>query len=118
MGGEFEKFKMKLAGLIEMNTTTKNEHVAETERKIRNVKERCRSTKADMPYRILPNPIIKAMVIDSVLWMNAWRAKNGISVEFSLMEIVLRWQLNTKLHCQAHFGSYCLMYDEPDITNT
>ena len=50
--------------------------------------------------------------------MNEWRANNGILTEFSPREIVLRWQLSTKLHCQAHFGSYCLMYDEPTITNT
>ena len=66
MDGEFEKVKTKLAGLIEMNTTAKNDHVAEVERKIRHVKERCRSTKVDIPYRNLPNSVIKAMVIHSV----------------------------------------------------
>ena len=27
-------------------------------------------------------------------------------------DIVLRWQLNTKLHCRATFGSFCVAYDE------
>ena len=45
-------------------------------------------------------------------------AQNGISLEFSPKEIIMRWQLSTELHCQAQFGSYCVTYDEPNITNT
>ena len=92
--------------------------MCEIERKIRHVKDICRSTKATMPYSILPNAVIKALVLNAVMWMNAWPEKLGISQTFSPGEIVLRWQLSTKVHARAKFGSYCVAYDEPDITNT
>ena len=63
--------------------------MAEIERKIRHAKERCQSIKADISYQILRNPVIKALVIHAVLWMNACRARHGIFVEFSLREVML-----------------------------
>eukprot|EP00804_Cyclotella_cryptica_P004758 CCRYP_016241-RA/>CCRYP_016241-RA protein AED:0.30 eAED:0.32 QI:0/0/0/1/0/0/4/0/361 len=42
MDGEFEKVKKKLINIIEVNITSKNEHVPEIERKIRHIKERVR----------------------------------------------------------------------------
>jgi len=95
MDGEFEKVKEQLSDVLEINTTTKNEHVYEIERKIRHTKERCRSNKADMPFSILPNAIIKALVIHAVMWMNAWPDKQGVSQEYYPRESVLRWQLST-----------------------
>ena len=41
MDGKFEKVKDKVLDQIVINTTAKNEHVAEIERKIQHVKERC-----------------------------------------------------------------------------
>ncbi|KAL7523266.1 hypothetical protein ACHAWF_000447 [Thalassiosira exigua] len=79
MDGEFEKLKPRLSKYIEINTTGKGEHVNEAERKIRVVKERSRCTTHDMPFKILPNEIIKGLVVYSVMWMNAWKSKNGVS---------------------------------------
>eukprot|EP00804_Cyclotella_cryptica_P005960 CCRYP_000230-RA/>CCRYP_000230-RA protein AED:0.20 eAED:-0.12 QI:0/-1/0/1/-1/0/1/0/136 len=66
MDGKFEKIKQKLINIIEVNITAKNEHVPEIEQKIRHIKERVRSIKADMPYEILPNTMIKRMVLHAV----------------------------------------------------
>eukprot|EP00804_Cyclotella_cryptica_P024363 CCRYP_015327-RA/>CCRYP_015327-RA protein AED:0.56 eAED:0.44 QI:0/0/0/0.5/0/0/2/0/103 len=63
MDGEFEKIKQKLINIIEINITAKNEHVPEIERKIRHIKERVRCIKADLPYTVLPNVMIKRMVL-------------------------------------------------------
>ena len=91
MDGEFDKLIPKLADIIEINTTAKNEHVPEFERKICHIKDRSRAIKATLPYKVLPNAIIKALVIHAVLlWMNAWPAKAGVSDELSPREIVLR----------------------------
>lgn len=38
--GKFKKVREKLPNIIEVNITTKNEHVPEIERKIRHIKER------------------------------------------------------------------------------
>ena len=78
MDGEFEKVKMKLINLIEVNITSKNEHVPEIVHKIRYVKERTRCIKAELPYAIMPNQIIKRMVLHSVMFMNAYVDKQGI----------------------------------------
>ena len=78
MDGEFEKLKDKLVDQIEVNTTAKNEHVGEIERKIRHIKDRCRSMEAAMPFDVLPNIMIKAMVINAVMLLNAHVDKQGI----------------------------------------
>eukprot|EP00804_Cyclotella_cryptica_P028417 CCRYP_014200-RA/>CCRYP_014200-RA protein AED:0.36 eAED:0.36 QI:0/0/0/1/0/0/3/0/238 len=76
------------AGIV--NITAKNEHVPEIERKIRHVKGRVRCIKADLPYDILPNVVIKRMVLHAGLFINAYVDKQGISDEFSPREIILR----------------------------
>jgi len=118
MDGEFEAVKQRLAGLIEINTTAANEHVPEIERKIRHMKERCRATKASLPYDVLPNLIVRNLVTNATMMMNAHIDKQGISEEFSPRELVLRWQLDWKKHCRAPFGVYCIAYDDPSTTNT
>jgi hypothetical protein len=63
MDNEFEPLKKsKLAKLLEINTTAKNEHMGEIERKIRHVKNRSRSTKVSLPYKALPKCVIKSML--------------------------------------------------------
>lgn len=89
MDGEFEKVKQKLTHIIEVNMTAKNEHVPEIERKIRCIKERTRSIKADLPYQILPSMIIKRMVLHAVIFMNVYIDKRGISDEYLPREIIL-----------------------------
>jgi hypothetical protein len=118
MDGEFEAVKERLAGLIEINTTAANEHVPEIERKIRHVKERCHASKASLPFDVLPNLIIRNLVIHVTMMLNAHIDKQGISEEFSPRELVLRWQLDWKKHCRAPFGVYCVAYDYPSTTNT
>jgi hypothetical protein len=117
MDGEFDKVKDKLVGDIEVNTTSANEHVGEIERKIKHVKERCRCTTADLPYEVLPNKMIKALVITNIMFLNTYPDKQGVSEEFSPRELVLRWQLGAK-HLQHHFGAYGLAYNDPTVTNT
>ncbi|KAL7523164.1 hypothetical protein ACHAWF_000407 [Thalassiosira exigua] len=79
MDGDFEKVKPLLARWVDVNNTGKNEHVNEAERKIRVIKERARCTTHDMPFKVLPNVIIKHLALYSVMWLNAWISKNGIS---------------------------------------
>ncbi len=49
MDGKFDKLaKHSVADIIKINTTAKNEHVAEIEQEIRVIKERCRAMKSDI----------------------------------------------------------------------
>ena len=120
MDGEFEKVKQKLINVIEVNITTRNEHVPEVERKIRHIKERARCMQADLPYSIMPGVMIKRMVLNAVLFMNAYIDKQGISDEYSPRELIQRWQLDSKRHCKYHFGAYGQAYDglDPAVINS
>jgi hypothetical protein len=118
MDGEFEKIKQKLINIIEVNITVKNEHVPEIERKIRHIKERVRSMKADLQYEVLPNIMIKQMVLHAGLFLNTYVVKQWISNEYSPREIILRWQLRWDKHCRHQFGSYGQAYDDPSSTQT
>ena len=60
------------------------------------IKERARCYKADMPVKELPSIIIKRMVLNAVLFLNAYVDKQGISEEYSPRELILRWQLPGK----------------------
>lgn len=117
MDNEFEKIKTKLLPVCEVNTTAKNEHVGEIEQKIQHVKGRSRSVKATLPYKRLPNAVIKGMLSNVVMWMNAVFDKQGISKKYFPREIVLRRGLDYATHAKGRFGSYCEAYDDPTITN-
>lgn len=69
---------------------------------------------------MLPNAIIKSMVIFEIMWLNAMCPGDGWSDMESPTEIVLRlrWQLAVALHCRGDVGDYYLAYDEPNPTNT
>jgi hypothetical protein len=92
--------------------------MGEIERKIRHVKNRSRSTKVSLPYKALPKCVIKSMLSNVLMWMNAVRNKQGISTEFSPREIVLRRALDVSLHAQWPFGAYGEAYDDPTPNHT
>ena len=51
--GEFDKLVSKLSDQIVVNVCSKNEHVGEIEAKIKDIKNRCRSITASLPYNVL-----------------------------------------------------------------
>lgn len=118
MDRKFEKVKPKLINLIKVNTTSRNEHVPEIERKIRHIKETTRCIKADLPYTIMPGQMIKRTVLQAVLFMKAYIDKQGISDKYSPRELILRWRLDWKRHCKYRFGAYGQAYNEPNSTET
>ena len=62
--------------------------------------------------------MIRSLVTNMVMMINAHVDKSGISDVYSPRELVLRWQLDWTKHCRAPFGVYCIAYDDPTITNT
>jgi hypothetical protein len=118
MDNEFEPLKKKLLGKLVVNTTAADEHVGEIKRKIQHVKTRSRSMKASLPYKKLPNAVIKAMIYNVTMWMNALVNKHGVSDVYSPQELLLRTQLDVDVHAKASFGSYCEAYSRPTQTNS
>ena len=53
-----------------------------------------------------------------VLWLNAFLAKNGILVKYSPQELLVRWKLDYRKHCQVLPGTYCETHDKLVATNT
>ena len=59
MDQEFDKIVDEIL-LAEVNTTAAREHVAEIERAIRVIKERCRGILSTLPFKYLPQRVLTA----------------------------------------------------------
>ena len=59
-----------MSGILEISVIGKNEQMGEIEQNMWHVKTICRCTKLEIPVKIIPNLVIKAMVANGVLWMN------------------------------------------------
>jgi hypothetical protein len=117
MDMEFEQLKDVLPN-ITINTTAAREHVGETERKIRVIKERVRGTMTTLPYLTLPKIMIIKLLHFCILRLNSFPVKSGVSEEWSPRELISHHLLDAKLHCKTPFGANCEMHTDPDITNT
>ncbi len=112
---EFEKLKDLLPN-IAPNTTATQEYVGEIERKIRVIKERARGTISTLPYKMLPKIVIIELMHFSMMWMNLFPVKLGVSEKYSPRELVSRHKLDAKLSCTTPFQAYCEVHTDPDIT--
>jgi hypothetical protein len=93
MDGEFEKVK-GLMPTVECNTTAAKEHVSKAERSIRTVKERTRGIATALPFTHIPRRRKIEFVYFTVLWLNAFPVKTGISSTYLPREILVRWRLD------------------------
>ena len=118
MDMEFYSTKYELMGKTLENTSAAEEHVAEIERCIHTVKERCRTVASDLQFNYLHKTIVINMIYFCILWLNAFLVKNGISQEFSPRSIVVRTKLSWKKHCCIKVGDYAEVHNEPDPNNT
>ena len=119
MDQEFDKIVDKM-DLTIVSTCGAREHVTDAERGIWNIKDAARCTVAELRrigITLLPRQTIIHLVYFSVFWINSPPATNGISKVFSPREIVTRQVVDYKLYCQANFGQYVLVHEDPDITN-
>ena len=105
MDGEFVPMKHDLASAgIVLNTTTANEHVPRIERQIRVIKERVRATRHTLPFKVIPLTMLIGMIYTSVLWINAFPPKGGVSPNLSPRNITTGVQFDYNLHCKLHFA--------------
>ena len=75
MDMEFDSTKDELMGKPVVNNSAAKEHVAEIERCICTVKERCRAMASDLPFNFLHKTIVINLVYFWILWLNAFPAK-------------------------------------------
>ncbi len=117
MDGEFEKVK-RLMPTVECNTTAVREHISKAECSIRTVKEQMRGILMTLPFTHIPRRTKIEFVYFTVLWLNAFPVKMGISSTYLSPEILVRLQLDYKKHCQVLPRTYCKVHDEPDPSNS
>ena len=99
-----------------LNTCAANEHVPDIERCIRTVKERTRCTYNTLPYQYIPRVMLIHMIRNTVLWMNAFPSRNGVSTLHSPRYIVIGNELSYNLHAQTEFGRYVQTHEQHDNT--
>lgn len=117
--GEFEPLRFSLLSCtpgIRLNTTSRNEHVGEIERRIRTLKERIRSTYHSLPFTHLPLTLIREMCFSANYWLNIFPSRNGVSTTLSPAAIVTGRMLDDRCHCRMPFGAYVQTHEEHDNT--
>jgi len=119
MDGEFAPIRSDLAEMkITLNLTAANEHVPQIERQIRVVKERVRATRHSLPFKVIPSLMVIELVYFSIMWLNAFPPKGGVSDNISPRGIVTGVQFDYNKHCKLAFGSYVQAHEEPNPTNS
>jgi hypothetical protein len=115
MDNEFEPLRAGFMDLgMELNVTSRGEHVPEIERYIRTIKERTRSIYNVLPYKKMPSKMVVEMVQGSVFWLNIFPSTDGVSDTMSPRLIVAGFELDYDKHCQLEFGAYAQVHEEHD----
>ena len=99
--GEFAPLKTlieSLPGGPFVNLASANEHVPEIERRIRVVKERCRSTRHSLPFSRIPKLLTIHIVLNAVKLLNFFPTKGGVSDTISPKTIMSGETLDYKKH--------------------
>ena len=110
MDGEFVPMKHELAsaGII-LNTTSTNEDATKNERQIRVIKERVRATRHTLPFKVIPAlTMFIELIYSSILWINAFPPKGGVSSTLSPRNIMTGIQFDYKTSI-ASFNSEATM---------
>ncbi|KAG7373305.1 reverse transcriptase RNA-dependent DNA polymerase [Nitzschia inconspicua] len=113
---EFECLRADVAPIV-LNVTAADDHVGEVERSIRTIKERVRAAVNGMPYRRLPNLMIRELVRGVVTALNIFPARDGVSADMSPRTIVSGLPNPDYTQMKLEFGSYVQVYDDPRPTN-
>jgi hypothetical protein len=100
---------------IMLNRAGSGSHVAIIERKIREVKERCRATINTLPYR-LPLTLVPFLVLFAVNRINWIPNRVGLA-NISPSEAFLGCKMNMARDLRVGFGDYCEVFD-PYSDNT
>jgi hypothetical protein len=102
---------------IMVNLASANKHVPEIERRIRVVKERCRSSCHDLPFQRIPKLLTIHIVFYSVRMLNFFPTKGGISDNMSPKTIMSGEILDYKKHLCLPIGQYCQVHKEETPCN-
>ena len=102
---------------VTMNYTNAQDHVPKAERNNCMLKERIRMAFHHLPYKAIPQVMIRYLAMESARKLNLFPAKGGISAYYSPQTILTHEVLNYNKHCTKPFGMYVQASQENDPTN-
>jgi hypothetical protein len=115
--GQFEPLRGELADMgITLNKCSREEHVPVAERRIRTLKERCRSICNTLPFTKLPGMLVVQMVSTCNFWLNVYPPKDGVSRKINPRELITGIKIDYNKHIRAEFGEYVQVHEEHDNT--
>ena len=114
---EFEKIRTDI-GAITLVTPPPGDHVPEAERSIRTIKESSRAATHDLPYSYYPREVVRALIRYSVMILNAFPSKSGISTTLTPRNILDGLPHLDYNHLNTQFGSYVQLRVDRTVTNT
>jgi len=103
---------------VTLNLTPCDAHIGEVERSIRTIKERVQSDIHGLPFRRLPKLMITELIRRAMMLLNVFPALNGVSKTLSPRSIMTGKPNLDYNHCKIEFGSYALVFEDNDPTNT
>jgi hypothetical protein len=104
---------------VEMNCTSRGEHLPEAERNNRTIGERIRATYHNLPYKAIPRIMLRYISMVSTHQLNLFPAKGGVSAYLSPHVLIMTGRnLDFDKHCQVPFGAYVQANQENLLTNT
>jgi hypothetical protein len=113
--GQFEPLRGQLAAMgITLNRCSREEHVPVAERRIRTLKERCRSICNTLPFKKLPGMLVVQMVSTCNFWLNVFPPKDGVSQKINPRELITGVKIDFNKHIRAEFGEYVQVHEEHD----
>ena len=114
--GQFEPLRGELAPMgITLNKCSREEHVPVVERRIRTLKERCRSIVNTLPFKKLPGQLVVVQMVSTCnFWLNVFPPTDGISNSINPRELMTGIQIDYNKHIHAEFGEYVQVHEEHD----
>jgi hypothetical protein len=113
--GQFEPLRGELAAMgITLNKCSREEHVPVAERRIRTLKERCRSICCSLPFAKLPGMLVVQMVSTCNFWLNVYPPTDGVSRSINPRELITGVKIDYNKHIRAEFGEYVQTHEEHD----
>jgi hypothetical protein len=104
--------------MLDVNTPAASEHVGDIKRRVCLIKERARGIVCTLPSPRLPRIMLIHLIHFIRMWLNNIPAINGVSLDYSPREIILRHHLSYKYHCHTPFRAYCETHEDNEPTNS
>jgi hypothetical protein len=101
-----------------VNLASANEHVTEIERRVREVKERCRATRHILPFVRIPKLMTIHIVLNVVKLLIFFPSKGVVSDTLSPKTIMSGETLDFKKHLSLQIGQYCQVHEEDTPRNS